>query len=986
MIRALALTLAALWALTIAPLSASAQTLEAIPITEEDTALDLTGEVDYRTTDGQSIQVSTALDEEGLVRRIEVLSQRAEAIDPGAAGGPDAYHWVVFALTNAGDRQIDRLLVAPHYRLVGSGIFRPDLGQERLIALTPSQGIRPDNRDAAGEDGFLITLDPGATVTFVGELTGPDLPQLYLWETDAYKDTSNALSLYHGIVLGIAGLLAVVLTIIFVVKGAVMFPAAAVLAWAVLAYLLIDFGFWSDIAGLPPENLPTWRAGTEIVLAATIIIFLYAYLALGRWHARLNWLGLAWLAGLVGVGVILVRDPSLAAGIARGSAIATAGLGLLGILYLSIRAYDRAIMLAPTWLLLGLWMTAMGLALRGQVTGDLAAPALAGGLTLIVLLIGFTVMQHAFAGGALVEGLISDGERKALALMGSGDAIWDWDVGRDRIYVSSEIETTLGVERGALQSAARKWLPFLHPNDRDRFRATLDTLIDRRRGRCIQDFRMRTGADHYRWMRLRARPIVGGDGEVLRCVGTLADVTSEREGYERLLHDAVHDNLTGLPNRELFADRLGRAMERARIENLARPTALVVDIDRFVKVNEAFGHSVADSVLLTVARRLQRVLKPQDTLGRLSGDMFGIVLLSETEPAKIAKISEGLRRAVRQPVTFGNREIVLTASVGIAAMDKRHEDATDLVRDAETAMRAAKRQGMDRIEAFTPAMRGDSVDRLTLEADLRRALDRQEITILYQPIVDLSDNTVAGFEALMRWDHPKLGRLTPGDFLALAEETDLIAPLGLFALQQTAKNIADWQTKAGGRFVFGSVNVSSRQLLSRELVNDVKNAIVRNGLPEGALRLEVTESLVMQNPEFSAGLLHQMRDLGASLSLDDFGTGYSSLAYLQRFPFQTLKIDRSFVQRNGPKRDVLLRSIVGLAHDLGLDVVAEGAETLDEVNELHDLGCEYAQGFIFGTPMSVEEALKALLDQSRIAPRRAAATADNDGAHRDAAE
>ena len=373
--------------------------------------------------------------------------------------------------------------------------------------------------------------------------------------------------------------------------------------------------------------------------------------------------------------------------------------------------------------------------------------------------------------------------------MGSGDAIWDWDVARDRIYVSPEIEVTLGLERGAMQTAARKWLPFLHPNDRDRFRATLDTLVDRRRGRCVQDFRLRTEADHYRWMRLRARPIVGGDGEVLRCVGTLADVTSEREGLDRMLHDAVHDNLTGLPNRELFNDRLATAMERARAEDLARPTVLVVDIDRFVKVNEAFGHSVADSVLLTLARRLQRTLKAQDTLGRVTGDMFGVVLLSETDPAAIAKVAEGLRRAVRHPVTFGTREIVLTASVGIAAMDKRHTDAGDLLRDAETAMRAAKRQGMDRIEAYTPAMQNDAFDRLTLEADLRRALERGEITLLYQPIVALEDNTVAGFEALMRWDHPKLGRLSPGDFLALAEETDLIGPLGLFALQQTARHL-----------------------------------------------------------------------------------------------------------------------------------------------------------------------------------------------------
>ena len=927
-----------------------AQAVEAVNVRLDSPAIDLTAATERVKTDSDRIQVSTAPGPDGIVRRIEVRAREGNV------------NWATFALTNNSDEQIDRLIVVPHYRMVGSGLIWPDLGLSRIAGITPSTGDRPVRQESTTSDIFRVTLDPGTVVTFVAELRTDRLPQIYLWEPDAYKDKVNSFTLYQGIVIGIAGLLALFLTILFVVKGSVMFPAAAALGWAVLIYIGIDFGFWGKVFDMSAGAERVWRACGEAILSATLLVFLFAYLNLSRWHVRYAHITIAWLAALAALIAVAVFDPAVAAGIARISLLGIAVFGLALVIYLSTHGFDRAVLLIPTWLLLVVWTITAGIAAMGGAQNDIIGPALLGGLVLIVMLIGFTVMQHAFAGG-ITHGIVSDVERRALALTGAGDMIWDWDVSADKVFTSPETEHVLGLKRGVLEGPAAQWLEILHALDRDRFRASLDSIVEQRRGRLNQDFRLRASDGHYLWFTLKARPVVGSDGEVVRVVGTLTDVTDFKNAEERLLFDAVHDNLTGLPNRELFIDRMEAAFAFARSDTNIRPSVMVIDIDRFKQVNDSVGIAVGDSILLTIARRLSRLLKPQDTLARLSGDQFAVILLSEREPARIVAATETLRRALRAPIAFNDREIFLTASIGLALSDTQPHRTEEVLKDAELAMYYAKRIGGDRIEIFKPAMRARKTDRLTMESELRRAIERQEIKVLFQPIVRLEDRAIAGFEALARWDHPKMGRLSPAEFISIAEEIGLIVDLGLFVLDHTAKQLATWQAATKGREpVFASVNVSSRQLLRHDLIQDLRGVLARTPLARGSLKLEVTESLVMENPEHAAQMLTRIKELGAGLSLDDFGTGHSSLAYLQRFPFDTIKIDQSFVRTTTRgTRPVILRSIISLAHDLGMEVVAEGAETDSDAVELYQLGCEYAQGFAFGEAMTSEAALDLLL-------------------------
>ncbi len=931
--------------------SGRADAVEAVRVPLNAPAIDLTKAVESYKSEGDRLLVATAPGADGIVRRIEVRA-REEGTRPA---------WIVFALTNDTGEQIERLIVAPHFRFVGSGLIWPDLGASRISAMTASHGFAPERQDDTDADLFRVTLDPGATITYVAELNTPNLPRLTLWEPDAYKDKMTSLALYKGIVIGVAGLLALFLTIVFVVKGAVIFPAAAALAWTILAYVSIDFGFWSKSLGTWGETLHIWRAGAEAVLATSLLVFLFAYLDLDRWHVRAPHVLAAWVAFLAGLVGLSIYDPSIAAGIARISLGAIAAVGFVLVVSLASHGYERAILLIPTWLLLLAWVVAAAFAVTGTLTNDLVSPALMGGLVLLVMLIGFTVLQSAFAAGALGHGIVSDVERKALALGASGDIVFDWDVVDDRVHVGAELEARLGLEPDALEGSAASWQGVLHPAERDRFRSCLDAILDRRGGRIAEDFRLRSVAGHYVWFRLKARPVVGADGTVLRIVGLLGDVTDSKVTEERLLHDAVHDTLTGLPNREIFCDRLDRALALAQVEHRFRPTIIAIDVDGLGKVNEAAGLPAGDSVLATIARRVGRLLKPLDTLSRISADHFAVLVVSEDTADELIAFAGLVRRAVTTPVAFGEHELPLAASMGIVLFDPQiHASREDMLADAEIALRRAKATGGNRIEIFTASMRPECPDRASLGAEIARALDRGEMKILFRPIVRLEDRTVAGFETVPRFDHPRLGRLGLDELVAAAEADDKVVDLGLFMLERTMHELAAWQAALDvDPPIFAILNVPSRRWLRADLLHDMKAVQSRFEVSRGSLLLEVKERLVMENPELAARLLSRLREQGIGLALGGFGTGTMPLACLEKFPFDVIALDAALMRPSPEeRRAVLLHAIVDLAHDLGMDVLAKGMDAEKDAADAARLGCDYAEGYAYGPPIGIVEARK----------------------------
>jgi diguanylate cyclase (GGDEF)-like protein/PAS domain S-box-containing protein len=466
------------------------------------------------------------------------------------------------------------------------------------------------------------------------------------------------------------------------------------------------------------------------------------------------------------------------------------------------------------------------------------------------------------------------------------------------------------------------------------------------------------------WAHLGMSLVRDGRTNPLHLIFQIQDITDRKRDQEQLLHDAFHDALTGLPNRALFMDHVKMAIQRSRRSGDRLFAALFLDLDRFKIINDSLGHMVGDQLLVGIAHRLEACLRPGDTVARLGGDEFTILLedLSGNEDA--IDVARRVQEAVTQPFNIGGHEVFTTASIGIALSTTGYERAEDLLRDADTAMYRAKMQGKKRHVVFDKAMHDRAMELLQLETDLRRAIQRREFFLNYQPIVSLETGKVSSFEALVRWRHPERGLVMPGEFISVAEETGLIIPLGQWVLAEACRQMREWQKHyLIDEDVTMSVNLSSRQFSQADLIEQVSSVLRETGLPSLNLKLEITESMVMENFDTAIQMLTQLRNLGVGLSIDDFGTGYSSLSYLHRFPIDTLKIDRSFVTQmtDNSENAEIVRTIVTLARSLGMNVIAEGVETRAQLTQLRDLGCDFGQGYLFSKAVSAPAALDLAL-------------------------
>ena len=550
------------------------------------------------------------------------------------------------------------------------------------------------------------------------------------------------------------------------------------------------------------------------------------------------------------------------------------------------------------------------------------------------------------------EALRVSEERYALAASGMNGGLWDWDLRTGKVFYSPRWKELTGDPRN-IGDTPEEWFIRLFPRDRE--------IVDREIQQCLQgetkrfevEFRLRQKDGSFRWMQASGMSqSPDADHPPERIAGSMIDITSRKEAEEQIQQGALYDALTGLPNRALFMDRLHRALRRRGTSIAA---VLFLDLDRFKLVNESYGHNVGDEVLKQVGVLLERAAGIRDTVARFSGDEFGILLDGLSDIADAIRMAIQARKVLEEPLQINGTLHKFSASIGIAFSKVGNESAEELLRDAETAMYRAKAMGKAQHVLFDQGMHEYTLKRLHLENDLRKAIETGQFLMVYQPIVSLYDNKLRGFESLIRWMHPERGLVSPTAFIPLAEETGLICEIGRWVLEESCRQVAHWKRTfpemASDLHV--SVNLSGRQFAQDDLSDQVLHALEASGLSPHDLKLEITESLLMDNADSAASVLSRFREMGIRISIDDFGTGYSSLSYLHKFPAQTLKIDRSFVGNLETETSQLaiVRAVVSLAHVMGMDVVAEGIETTSHLGLLKQLGCEYGQGYLFAKPM-----------------------------------
>ena len=575
------------------------------------------------------------------------------------------------------------------------------------------------------------------------------------------------------------------------------------------------------------------------------------------------------------------------------------------------------------------------------------------------------------------EGALRESEeRYALAMAGSHDGLWDWNLRSGRIYFSQRWHQMLGADASAFANGLPEdWFGRVHPEDLDGLRSAITVHRQGLSPHFAIEHRLRHTDGSYRWMLVRGTAVRDATGQATRIAGSLTDVTARKAAEEQLVRDAMHDALTGLPNRVLFTDRLDRSLSRTLRDKQHNFAVLLLDVDRFKGINDSFGHWVGDQLLVSFGQRVKACLRPNDTLARLGGDEFVVLLEGIHDAADAVCVADRVLAAMNRPFVLGTMEVFVTSSIGIAVgvapqgeQAVRYTKPPDIIRDADTAMYRAKGQGKNRHQLFDPGMHAGVVAQLRIENDLRRALDRGELELYYQPILPMGGPTgtggVRGFEALIRWNHPQRGLIPPAEFIPVAEETGLIAQIGRWVLDEACRQGALWHEMFPGCGLSVAVNLSGRQFSQADLSDQVTAALRLSSLPARFLTLEITESVVMENPREGEIMLQRLKELGVQLHIDDFGTGYSSLAYLQRFPVDAMKIDRSFVSRLGEGREnaEIIRAIVTLAHNLNISVTAEGIETPEQLAQLNAMKCENAQGFLLSHPLK-RDAATALLAQ-----------------------
>ncbi|WP_420126259.1 putative bifunctional diguanylate cyclase/phosphodiesterase [Longimicrobium sp.] len=595
-------------------------------------------------------------------------------------------------------------------------------------------------------------------------------------------------------------------------------------------------------------------------------------------------------------------------------------------------------------------------AVASRVPAPRLSPLLFGSYLVVILVLFFVVVRNRLRGE---RELAASEQRYALAALGAHDGLWDWDVRAGTVYFSPRWKEIVGGEMGTDPAA---WFARIHPEDRQRVHAELTKPAEPSGNHFESEHRIRHTDGSWRWVLVRGVRVADRDGATVRMAGSQTDVSQRKQYEDQLLHDALHDTLTGLPNRGLFLDRLERALAYAQRHPEHHFAVIFLDLDRFKVVNDRIGHVASDQVLIALSRRLEACLRQGDSVARLGGDEFALLLHDVENPSAVA---HRIQHELARPFDAAGQQVLVTASLGIAVSSIGFSRPEDVLRDADAAMYRAKARGRARFEIADAELHARSLEQLEMESELREAVERGQLRLYFQPIVVMDTRELVGFEALMRWQHPVHGLRSPDDFIPLAEQTGMIMALGGWALREGCRQMEEWRRAyALTEPLWLSVNLSSRQFLHPQLVQEIHDILRETGFPADRLRLEITESVIMDDPAAVGLILQRLRASGIRVAVDDFGTGYSSLAYLHRLPVDTIKIDRSFVHdmHVDPALVAVIKTVISLSGSLKLETVAEGVETDEAASALHEMGCHLGQGFLFSQPLPPEAAARLLAD------------------------
>ena len=884
-----------------------------------------------------------------------------------AKGAGPQFRWLVVNFSNsaAGAREV--VIEFPDQGFAGSGLLWPKSAARHIASVAMSGAVAPQSLPATGATAFVLNLVPGATTTMAFEISTPYLPAAAMWQRAGFDLHGDRLSLFYGALLGIAGIFTIGIFALFGFRRRQVILCGGGLALASTVFLLLETGHLSAwVAGFDSRffTVAVARAFAEGLMTAFLILYLESVADLRRHIPVLS--DMLLLAGglAFAIPVYGLVEPLVASGLARIAFGAVAAFGLGLILVLWQRGLIGAGPALVTWAPMVIWVLIGIAAMFANPERFQLSPIFLAGLCASIVVMGAALAQLSFSDGVISPQDSEDAIRRVQALAGARTFVWIWQSETAELHVGEDIWLELGFEPDEMVDVdGMVFLESIHPSDRSAYLVALKSVEEEGCDALECEFRLADAEESYQWFQLRASLVAGDDDGVTTYAGTLTDITATKQSLERMLDGSVHDFVTGLPNRALFVDRLARAMNSSERADNVNIYVLVIEIDRFRAINDVSGHVAGDNFLGVTARRLVAAAGPGDSVARLPGGQFAVLFSSKVGERDIVGFSAELRRALTQSISVDGQDIYLTVSIGVAHLRETGISGGQLLKDALLALYEAKRRGNDMIEVFQPAMRDDHAELVILEAELRRAIERDEIEVHYQPIAHLADMNLAGFEALVRWRHPKLGLLAPDSFIGLAEQTGMIKDIGRKVFNEAGRQLGIWQRSFRlGQPFFISVNIASAQLIGTDLVEEIDRVVEREGLVKDSFKIEVTESVIMQNPELSAQILQRLRDLGIGLACDDFGTGYSSLSSLRKMPFDTLKVDRSFVAADaqGGKAQTILEGIVALAHALNLKIVAEGVETQAQVDRLGEMNCDMGQGSFICRPMTARQVGDAL--------------------------